>query len=84
MEKTIFRGRVFLYHDGDDRTKVNGTKKVGESYKKAVEEAKLLYERLASQKATVVKGNGSRALKPPPYVKLKVRKKQIFIKNMKN
>lgn len=46
-----------------------------------MEEAKILYERLMSEKASVTKGNGTRPLKPPPYVKLKVSKEKKIDKS---
>jgi hypothetical protein len=68
-----FRGKAFLFQDGDASAKVIGSKKVEESYRKALEEAKIIHERLMFEKAIAKDRDSYRHLKPPPYVKLKVR-----------
>lgn len=71
---SLSRGKAFLYQEGDANTKEIGSKRVDESYRKALHEAKLFHERLVYERA-VAKGRGnSKSLKPPLYVKLKVNK----------
>ncbi|XP_034950762.1 histone-lysine N-methyltransferase NSD2 isoform X2 [Chelonus insularis] len=67
----VHRGRVFLYQDDDSNVKnsVNKTN-VDEAYNQALKEASELHQRLKRER----KDDESRALKPPPYVKLKVNK----------
>lgn len=67
------RGRVFLYQDGDASGKVSlGKGKVDEAYKKAMQQANEIHQRLKVERVAA-KGSESRFLKPPHYVKLKVR-----------
>ncbi|XP_024945454.1 histone-lysine N-methyltransferase NSD2 isoform X2 [Cephus cinctus] len=69
----VHRGRAFLYQDGDASTKVTaGKRNVDEAYRKALEEANEVHQRLKTERAAA-KEYGPR-LKPPPYVKLKVNK----------
>lgn len=56
-----------------------GSKKVEESYRKAMTEAKIYHERHTFEKAMAKdRDNGNRNLKPPPYVKLKVKSSHTF------
>lgn len=72
IQLTFFRGRAFLYQDGDAGAKVSTRKKnVDGAYQKALEEANEIHERLKMERVAA-KGSESRFMKPPPYVKLKV------------
>ena len=75
---TYFRGKAFLFHDGDESAKV-GSRKFEESYKKALEEAKVFHERLTFERAIAKTREDSRHLKPPHYVKLRVRYVTVFV-----
>ncbi|XP_017886764.1 histone-lysine N-methyltransferase NSD2 isoform X2 [Ceratina calcarata] len=70
----VHRGRAFLYQDGDANIKPPiGRKNRDGSYRRALQEASQLHQRLKIERATS-KDNGSRELKPAPYVKVKVNK----------
>lgn len=70
----FFRGRAFLYQDGDANIKPPIGKKNNrdDTYRKALEEANEIHQRLKIERAAA-KDHGPRGLKPPPYVKLKVK-----------
>ncbi|XP_020293467.1 histone-lysine N-methyltransferase NSD2 isoform X2 [Pseudomyrmex gracilis] len=69
----VHRGRVFLYQDGDANIKAPIGKKTvtEEAYQIALQEANRLHQQLKAQRSRTKE---SKALKPPPYVKLKVNK----------
>ncbi|XP_043520102.1 histone-lysine N-methyltransferase NSD2 isoform X2 [Frieseomelitta varia] len=71
----IHRGRAFLYQDGDANIKPPiGKKNRDDTYRKALEEANEIHQRLKIERAAA-KDHGPRGgLKPPPYVKLKMNK----------
>ncbi|CAL7936216.1 unnamed protein product [Xylocopa violacea] len=70
----VHRGRAFLYQDGDANIKPPiGKKNRDDTYRKALEEANEIHQRLKIERAAA-KDHGPRGLKPPPYVKLKVNK----------
>ncbi|XP_011646679.1 histone-lysine N-methyltransferase NSD2-like, partial [Pogonomyrmex barbatus] len=68
----VHRGRAFLYQDGDANIKVPMGKKslMDDTYRIALEEANKIHQQL---KATRSKTKEPKGLKPPSYVKLKVR-----------
>ncbi|XP_058804908.1 histone-lysine N-methyltransferase NSD2-like isoform X2 [Phymastichus coffea] len=71
----VHRGKAFLFQDGDATGKVKGSKQVEESYRKAMQEAKIVHEQLNEEKKLAKSRDSNiRNLKPPPYVKLKVNK----------
>ncbi|XP_014214983.1 histone-lysine N-methyltransferase NSD2 [Copidosoma floridanum] len=76
----VHRGKVFLFQEGDANAKVIGNKKVEDSYRRAMEEAKVFHKYLMCEKAMAKaaaekRNSGShRHLKPPHYVKLRVNK----------
>lgn len=76
----IFRGRAFLYQDGDANIKPSIGKKNNrdDTYRKALEEANEIHQRLKIERAAA-KDHGPRGLKPPPYVKLKVEFSSFFL-----
>ncbi|XP_012245825.1 histone-lysine N-methyltransferase NSD2 isoform X3 [Bombus impatiens] len=70
----IHRGRAFLYQDGDANIKPPiGKKNRDDTYRKALEEANEIHQRLKIERAAA-KDHGPRGLKPPHYVKLKMNK----------
>ncbi|XP_035729731.1 histone-lysine N-methyltransferase NSD2-like isoform X1 [Vespa mandarinia] len=72
----VHRGRAFLYQDGDANIKpssVGKRKMRNDTYRKALEEASEIHQRLKTERAAA-KDHESKGLKPPPYVKLKVNK----------
>lgn len=72
--RSCFRGRAFLYQDGDANIKPSFGKNTArdDNFRKALEEANIIYQNMKTQRAAA-KTNDSRALKPPPYVKIKVK-----------
>lgn len=70
---SLFRGRAFLYQDGDANIKPPiGKKNRDGTYRKALEEANDIHQRLKIERAAA-ENCGPRGLKPAPYVKLKVK-----------
>lgn len=76
----FFRGRAFLYQDGDANIKPPIGKKNNrdDTYRKALEEANDIHQRLKAERAAA-KDHGPRGLKPPPYVKLKVKQFCLYL-----
>ncbi|XP_014223771.1 histone-lysine N-methyltransferase NSD2-like isoform X1 [Trichogramma pretiosum] len=69
----IHRGKVFLYQDGDAKAKNTGSKKKGETFNRAMLEAKAYHDNYVIERA-LDKNKDNSNLKPPPYVKLKINK----------
>ena len=70
----VHRGRAFLYQDGDANIKPPiGKKNRDGAYRKALEEANDIHQRLKLERAAA-ENCGPRGLKPAPYVKLKMNK----------
>lgn len=71
MTKLFFRGRAFLYQDGDANIKPAISKKslMDDAYRKALDEANKIHLQLKEERSATKEPKG---LKPPPYVKLKV------------
>jgi len=68
-----FRGRAFLYQDGDANIKTPMGKKTSameDTYRIALEEANKIHQQLKTERSMTKEPKG---LKPPLYVKLKVR-----------
>lgn len=67
----LCRGRAFLYQDGDANIKPPlGKTGMDEVYRKALKEANIIHQQLKATRSMTKEPKG---LKPPPYVKLKVR-----------
>lgn len=66
-----YRGRAFLYQDGDANIKLPIGKKspMDDTYRIALDEANKLHQQLKARRSMTKEPKG---LKPPLYVKLKV------------
>lgn len=74
-----FRGRAFLYQDGDANITLPMGKRMSameDTYRIALEEANKLHQQLKAERSMTKEPKG---LKPPSYVKLKVRFIPYFI-----